>query len=210
MAWRLQQLAASHERILFICGMAHLERVRQLFDRPGAEPLTRIRREGVHLANLHPDSCREILGEFSFVSAIHEMRRGPLPPEPADTAHALRKRYNALELIAGGKQEVPEETALKPILWEWQDMQSTLLLCSFQATVAVLYLWKRALWWQTSQTLVVAVPVRISLPNTPVTLALWAVESILKTTGLFPIGVLMISLTCLMLEELGEWQVVQS
>jgi len=113
MAWRLQQLAANHERILFVCGMAHLEQVRQHFDKPGAEPLTRIRREGVHLANLHPDSCREILGEFSFVSAIHEMRRGPLPPEPADTAHALRKRYNALELITGGKQEVPEETVLR-------------------------------------------------------------------------------------------------
>ncbi|MEI6213215.1 MAG: hypothetical protein WCP10_03840 [Desulfuromonadales bacterium] len=34
MAWRLQQLALLHQRILFVGGMAHIERVKQLFATP--------------------------------------------------------------------------------------------------------------------------------------------------------------------------------
>ena len=64
MAYRLQELSAGHERILFICGMSHLERIRTLLRHPLAQPLTRARREGVTLANLHPDCCHEILAEY--------------------------------------------------------------------------------------------------------------------------------------------------
>jgi len=113
MAYRLQQLALEHERIFFICGMAHLSRVKGLFSRPQAAPLERIRREGVALFNLHPDSCREVLGEFPFLSAVYELRRGPLPPEPDDGGATLRKRFNALELIVGGKKDIPEEELLR-------------------------------------------------------------------------------------------------
>ena len=61
MAWRLQQLAARHKRILFICGMAHLARVKELYSLPQATPIERLRRDDLALWNLHPDSCREIL-----------------------------------------------------------------------------------------------------------------------------------------------------
>jgi hypothetical protein len=40
------------------------------------------------------------------------MRRGELPPEPSEDNSSLRKRYNMLELIAGGKQQVSEEEVL--------------------------------------------------------------------------------------------------
>ncbi len=113
MAFRLQQLARNHDRILFICGMFHLERVKEAFSRPLAPPLERVRRSNVALFNLHPDSCREVLGEFPFLSAVYELRRGPLPPEPADGGATLRKRYSALELITGGKQEIPEDDLLR-------------------------------------------------------------------------------------------------
>ncbi len=112
MAFRLQELAKRYERILLICGMAHLERIKQLFDTPLAAPLERIRREGVSVFNLHPESCGEILAEFPFLSAVYEHRRGPLPDEPEERGAALRKRFHALELINGGKQEVPEEKLL--------------------------------------------------------------------------------------------------
>jgi hypothetical protein len=112
MAFRLKQLAEQHERILLICGMAHLERIRQLFSTPLAAPLERIRREGVSLWNLHPDSCREILAEFPFLSAVYEQRRGPLPEEPCESGSGLRKRFHALELIKGGRQEFSEEQLL--------------------------------------------------------------------------------------------------
>ncbi len=112
MAFRLTELARHHERILLVCGMAHLDRIKQLFSTPLAAPLERIRREDVSVWNLHPDSCREILAEFPFLSALYEHRRGPLPDEPRENSSGLRKRFHALELINGGKQELPEEQLL--------------------------------------------------------------------------------------------------
>lgn len=112
MAFRLQKLAQSYQRILYVCGMAHLERVKQAFNTPQAAPLERIHRDGVTVWNLHPDSCREILGEFPFLSAVYEYRRGRLPAEPRETGSGLRKQFHALELIQGGRQELPEDTLL--------------------------------------------------------------------------------------------------
>jgi hypothetical protein len=112
MAFRLQELSRQHERILFVGGMGHVKRIGELYQRPQAAPLERVRREGIWLANLHPDSCREILGEFPFVSAIYELRRGELPSEPVTEGLSLRKRFNAFELLSGGKQEIPEEELL--------------------------------------------------------------------------------------------------
>jgi hypothetical protein len=112
MALHLQQLAGQYRRILFVCGMYHLERVKQAFTQPQAAPMARPRREGVSLFNLHPDSCREILGEFPFLSAIFEHRRSPLPVEPDDGTASLRKSFNLFELIQGGKQDSSPEQLL--------------------------------------------------------------------------------------------------
>jgi hypothetical protein len=112
MAFRLQQMGQKYQRILYVCGMAHLERVKRNFDTPQAAPLERIKRDGITVWNLHPDSCREILAEFPFLSAVYEHRRGPLPDEPEENGTGLRKRFHALELIRGGKQELPEDTLL--------------------------------------------------------------------------------------------------
>ena len=113
MAYRLRELAKEHGRILFICGMFHLERVKEEFGRSQAAPLERVRRENVALFNLHPDSCREILGEFPFLSAVYEMRRGPLPTEPDKAGATLRRRFSAFELVSGGKREIPEAKLLR-------------------------------------------------------------------------------------------------
>jgi len=113
MAYRLQGLAREHQRILFVCGMAHLERIKGLYATPQAAPLERIRREGVTVCNLHPDSCREILAEFPFLSAVYELRRGPLPAEPIENGSGLRKRFHALELISGGREQLSEEQLME-------------------------------------------------------------------------------------------------
>ncbi|GAW68289.1 hypothetical protein GPEL0_01f4562 [Geoanaerobacter pelophilus] len=112
MAHRLQQLSAQHQRVLFICGMSHLQRIRENFGKLLAQPLTRTRREGVAIFNLHPECCHEVLAEYPFLSSLYEMRRSPLPPEPAAGGASLRKSFNAFELILGGKQSIPEEQAL--------------------------------------------------------------------------------------------------
>lgn len=113
MAFRLQQLSKTCERILFVCGMAHLERVKMFCSSPQAAPLERVKRENIHLFNLHPDSCGEVLAEYPFLSAVYEMRRGALPEELPEQGLSLRKRFNAFELIAGGKKDIPEEEALR-------------------------------------------------------------------------------------------------
>ena len=112
MAFRLQKLAQRYKRILYVCGMSHLERVKQAFDVPQAAQVERIRRDDVTVWNLHPDSCREILAEFPFLSAVYEYRRSTLPDEPKENGSGLRKRFHALELIHGGKQELSEEKLL--------------------------------------------------------------------------------------------------
>jgi len=112
MAWRMQQLAKDHGNILFVCGMSHLERVRIAFEKPQTQPLAMLRRSGICIANLHPESCREILAEFPFVSSTYEMRRNGLPPEPDTDNASLRKRYNIFELIEGGKRKLSEEEVL--------------------------------------------------------------------------------------------------
>lgn len=113
MTYRLQQMARNHQRILLVCGMAHLERIKELFATRQGVPLERGRRDGVTVFNLHPDSCREILAEFPFLSAVYEMRRGQLPDGPVESGDALRKRFHALELITGGKQQVSEEQLME-------------------------------------------------------------------------------------------------
>jgi hypothetical protein len=112
MAFRLQKLAQSHQKILYICGMSHLERIKQAFASSLAAPMDRMRRDNVTVWNLHPDSCREIMAEFPFLSAIYEYRRGALPDNPDETDNGLRKRFHVLELIQGGKQELSEDKLL--------------------------------------------------------------------------------------------------
>lgn len=113
MAFHLQQLSQRYKNILLVCGMAHLERISGFFGEPQSEPLGRVRRDNVRLFSLHPDSCSEVMGEFPFCSAVFEMRRHGLPEEEHSPAPSLRRRFNALELIRGGRQEIPEEEALR-------------------------------------------------------------------------------------------------
>jgi hypothetical protein len=113
MTYRLQQLARQHHTILFVCGMAHLTRITALYQHPQAAPLERLRRADLTLHNLHPDSCREILGEFPFLSAVYELCRGELPDEPVESGTGLRKRFHALELVRGGKEDASEEQLME-------------------------------------------------------------------------------------------------
>ncbi len=111
MAYRLQGLSQQYQRILFICGMSHLERIKLAFSQTQTRPLERLHRDGIDIFNLHPDSCGEVMTEFPFITALHEYRRGELPGEPPEMT-GLRKRFNALELITGGRRECTEEQLL--------------------------------------------------------------------------------------------------
>ncbi|MDY6988114.1 MAG: hypothetical protein SWQ30_08645 [Thermodesulfobacteriota bacterium] len=112
MAYRLQKLAAKHDKILFVCGLAHLEGVRKAFFRPQAEPLEKVRRRGVSLFNVHPDDLPEVSAEYPFLAAAYEYRRHGLPPEPVLSQFTVRKKMGVLTLMTGGKDACTEEEAL--------------------------------------------------------------------------------------------------
>lgn len=112
MAYHLQQLAARYDKILFVCGMAHLEGVKDAFFRPQAEPLEKRKRTGLGLFNLHPDDVAEIMTEYPFLAAVFEYARGEPPPEPDLSKFTVRKKMGILTLLSGGKETCSEEEAL--------------------------------------------------------------------------------------------------
>ncbi len=75
MAYHLRHLRKDYADILFVCGLAHYANVRQLVDSPQAQPLGRVKREGVVIANLHENSSREIMSEIPFLAAEYERTR---------------------------------------------------------------------------------------------------------------------------------------
>ncbi len=112
MAYHLQRLAAKYKKILFVCGLAHLEGVKAAFFRPQVEPLERKRRTGVSLFNLHPDDLPEVMTEYPFLAALYEYRRHSLPPKPELSQFTVRRKMGILTLISGGKETCSEEEAL--------------------------------------------------------------------------------------------------
>ena len=112
MAYRLQKLSATHDKILFVCGLAHLEGVREAFFQPQAAPLEKTKRTGVSLFNLHPDDLAEVLSEYPFLTAVYEYARGERPPEPELSQFTVQKKLGVLTLMTGGKETCTEEEAL--------------------------------------------------------------------------------------------------
>jgi hypothetical protein len=77
MAFHLRSLLSQHQRVLFVCGLAHARRVPRLVADPGlSEPLRRVRREGVTLYHLAAKSSQEVLAEPPFLSLAFENARG--------------------------------------------------------------------------------------------------------------------------------------
>lgn len=75
MAYRLQRLNDTGERILFVGGLYHLPGLLEALDEPQVQVIGRRRREGVEIAHLHRESSREIMSEIPFLSATYERAR---------------------------------------------------------------------------------------------------------------------------------------
>ncbi|MGI5863124.1 MAG: hypothetical protein ACOX6T_13825 [Myxococcales bacterium] len=76
MASRLTALSrASDGPVLFVCGLAHAQRVAAQIGQSDVEPLDRLLRSNVTVFNLHPDSCREVLPTWGFLGAAYERAR---------------------------------------------------------------------------------------------------------------------------------------
>jgi hypothetical protein len=75
MAYHLQRLAEAGERVLFVCGLAHLPGLLEMLDQPQTEVIGRRHRDKVGLAHLHRDSSREIMTEMPLLAARYERFR---------------------------------------------------------------------------------------------------------------------------------------
>jgi hypothetical protein len=75
MAYHLQRLSETGERILFVCGLHHFPGLLAMLDQPQTEVIGRRHREKVGLAHLHRDSSREIMTEMPLLAARYERFR---------------------------------------------------------------------------------------------------------------------------------------
>ncbi len=93
MAARLQDLLKKHRKVLFVCGMIHAEGVLQQLERPQTTPLHRVHSPPLQVFHLHPSCLDEVMATFPMLSAVYEMRRKGLPPEPERNRFTLRRSF---------------------------------------------------------------------------------------------------------------------
>jgi hypothetical protein len=112
MAFHLSRLSERYERILFVCGLAHVARVKDKLTRSVARPLGRAKREGVQVFHLHAESSREVLSEPGRLQATFEAWRSdpnrPRPPESLSDRHAFGR-----ELLLSARDRMHREDGEK-------------------------------------------------------------------------------------------------
>ena len=82
MAYHLQGLIEDHDRVAFVCGLAHVNGVLREIQTPQAFPLQRTRRENVTVWNLSERSAQEVLSEPGLYSAAYERYRADEADRP--------------------------------------------------------------------------------------------------------------------------------
>ncbi|HEY3593615.1 MAG TPA: hypothetical protein VGL13_07070 [Polyangiaceae bacterium] len=103
MAFHLERLLERHERVLFVCGLAHVERVRKRLEKPSVRPLGRTKRPQVKVMHLHEHSSREVLSEPGHLQALFEASR--TTPDPA-----LGDRYRLMrDLLIAARDRMERE-----------------------------------------------------------------------------------------------------
>lgn len=94
MARRLKELSLSYDRILFVGGMAHIERILKLVDNRSFPTLYPADREFVELCTLTQESCRDVLAEFGWLTLKYEEQRHHIQEKgPLDRQKAIFQLY---------------------------------------------------------------------------------------------------------------------
>jgi hypothetical protein len=109
MVFHLQRLLERHERILFVCGLAHVARIRDKLAAPCARPLGRTKRASVKVLHLHEHSSREVLSEPGYTQELYESsRQATAPPDLAQSP--LGDRYRLLrDLLLSARDRMERE-----------------------------------------------------------------------------------------------------
>lgn len=96
MAFRLAALAREHGSVLWVGGVAHARGLLEALVRPLAEPIGRVKREGVRLTSLAHESAREVMSEIPWLSASFERARSGGEAYAFDAATDAPRALDAL------------------------------------------------------------------------------------------------------------------
>jgi hypothetical protein len=112
-AWKLQGTDPL-AKVLVVVELNLLDAVMEAMEHPQAQPLRRIKRQGIRTLNLHPDCLAEVLVEFPFLQAVYEMRRSGILPagetaapeaESPEPGAALIRSAAGFEVVAPAKRD---------------------------------------------------------------------------------------------------------
>lgn len=81
MAARLREVAQRHERVLFVCGLAHLQPIIKHFEGKKTAPPGGVTRREQTLYNLSAESSAQVLGGMAYQALAHEFSRHGLHVE---------------------------------------------------------------------------------------------------------------------------------
>jgi len=103
MAWKLQG-ANPEAPVLAVVSLNLLEPLLEAMERPQAQPLRKVRRKGLRVLNLHPESLAEVLTDIPFLQAVYEARRKDEPPAAPAQQPAVRQ-VRGFGVVAAPKEE---------------------------------------------------------------------------------------------------------
>jgi hypothetical protein len=94
MARRLKELCLRYDKVLFIGGMAHIASIFKLIDQYAFPDFKHANREVVELCTLTPESCRDVLAEWGYLSTQYEKKRTAFLQEgPPDRQKIIFQLY---------------------------------------------------------------------------------------------------------------------
>jgi hypothetical protein len=94
MAKKLKELSLRYDKVLFVGGMFHLEKIVTYFDNPSFPTLEHAPRSLIQLATLTEHSCRDVLAEFGWISTHYEINRNdPNADFPPDRQKLIFQLY---------------------------------------------------------------------------------------------------------------------
>ena len=102
MARKLKELSLRHDKIFFVCGMAHVEKVLEAVSRNVFPDFTVAKRPLIEIATLTEDSAREVMAECGWISKHWEEARGNSLPDRQKLLLNLYKEASHLYQEATG------------------------------------------------------------------------------------------------------------
>jgi len=111
-AWKLQGCDPL-ARVLVVLSLNLLDPVLDAMDEPQAQPMSRLRREGVHVLNPHPDSLAEITIEYPYLQHRYEQFRGL-----QTDANLIDRRHTQFALFRDAEKSYEVNTGERVHHWQ--------------------------------------------------------------------------------------------